>query len=212
MDDFKYHIKTNSHVDMIFMYVKDTIIESTKPVPGAKDEFIFNFDIPRTFIEQKPLKTVCSLLGYGAAGGTVEYKINHLLSIPINPDMPAAVAAIGKQTGKIANVSIIINSPFQVRYVIIEFPADIVDLLRLPNKYSHLVHLEVDSLKKKHTNPELLKRGIDPQGKSWITELQMHIDDPSPKAMSSLEKIVSEYLIIVHCFSYGRLEPISITF
>jgi hypothetical protein len=199
-----HHIITPDYVDFAFIYSNDNIIETQLIKEGEKH--IFNFEV-----SSKTNKCVCSLLGYGQAGGKTEYKLNDLLSVPINPDFPKRIAELNKQKDNLAYVPILVNTPLQVRYVLLEFPKSLVNLLHLHSQFIHLVHLDTTALKKQFTPKELLKRGVDIQGKTWITELEITIEDPSEKAMLSLQKIIAEYNIIVHCFSYTGLKEIKLT-
>ena len=223
-----YHVKTRSVVDRVFIVfpeenpIEGIPIEDSEQVP-MNDFMMFNCRIPLTLFkteEKGKLKEVgelgeigaaCQMLSYGKAGGIAEYKLNEIISIPLNIETKEIKET--NVSGKHAS-PIILNLPQAISYAFVEFPSDLTALLGLP-KILHCVKFDVAGLRKKYglSDAMLLQRGIDPAKCTWTTYAEMQLPEWAlTDRMQDLINLVENNSrpIKVHCFSFTGLQQITI--
>ena len=207
-----YHLHVKTYVDMIFAYcVLEGAIQELGQMDSAEDYTSMELNSPKDYkifnikLPVVPIKAKFNILSYGE-GGTAEYPINQTLSLPINVENLSHVKDI-------FGSEIIINTPNSVRYCLVEFSQVLQKLLQLP-KYYHLTQLDKKSVQTANsfTNNDMIARGIDPQGKTWICKMIATLPKWASERPSDFERHVNTMLpIIVHCFTYSGMQTLDIT-
>lgn len=200
-----YQITTKPYVDKVFAYsVGPPVADIGEMLPqDAYDAMEMSSESTKTFAIKLPPNTkeiIVNMLGYGV-GGTHEYSINNLVSIPIDLNINKDYKSI-----------IVVNTPTQMRYCILEFPEDIRNLLGV-DKYLHTMLLDTKGMKQQHnyTNEDLLARGMDPVGACWVTHLEPQFPEWALNRPDELLRVVNmSNDVIVHCFSLHKTQKIEL--
>lgn len=225
--EMDYHMTLKQFVNKLFVAVPGVEYPIELRAAENYDEdyddnyagpFLYNGTIPLdVFANSQSVMSAATLLCYGVAGGEADYKLNELLSIPIGPLLALVPIPVSSSTQiptvlKTHTSPILVNSPPETRYTLIEFPTDLMELLGLP-KYIHAAPIDIERMKKnkKYSDDDLKARGIDPILKNWICHAEMTIPDwcyltsgaLNEKMLVELHNIVSKCRpITVHCYSY----------
>lgn len=206
-----YTITVKSYVDYIIAYDSQSCLGMMIPAENY-ETMILNADQTKTFMIRIPEKTEklrLELLSYGKVGGRAEYKINDLLSIPINVD--TLTAAKNKESDA-WTTPIIINTPFQIRDVMIQIPKPVQDLTGL-SEWIHPMMIDRKTLKESYKlqASEFAARGIDITGKSWFSQTEIKPQEWGFDEVDEYAKIIDNQMDVrVHCFSLTRICDVDI--
>ena len=200
-----YSITVKPEVDQIHLYDENnTMIGMMNPAEdydtmmlSQNDVKVFTLPIPAD-IESLNVH----LMGYGNVGGTTEYKINDVLSVPICDE--------SKYTQKYKS-PIIINTPNQIRDVLIQIPESVRKLTGLGEWYQP-VSIDKDTLKStyKYQPSEFAARGIDITGKTWFSQCDICLPDWSMDSPNFFEILNEQLPVRVHCFSTSLITRVDV--
>lgn len=200
----EYKVTVKPYVDFIHAYALDpetekpTYLGMMKPTEDY-ETMILQPDQTKTFIINIPIGTLqlkLELLGYGSAGGTTEYKLDDVLSVP-----PKALT-LAQSTDTTYNTPIIVNTPHQIRDVMIKTPSEVRNLTNIPEWIRPLM-IDPTTLKNtyKLQASEFALRGIDVTGKSWFSQTQITIPNWATQDMPEYLRILDEQRHLqIHCF------------
>lgn len=206
MSDHKFYITVIPDIEYIYIFYLENkmlkyINEMEYVSSGIKTEKIFNGTIPPEHMNKK---LYLKLIGIE---GKTNYTFNNLFNIPINLEILNKL--------KLNNLSslnnfIIINTPEDIKYVIIDVPKRLQELLHLP---SSLVIYKVDKEKMdKISVTEQLSKGIDPQGIQYIRNIQIDLRNILKyEIFEEVIKILENTEFIVKCFKYESVKEFTIS-
>jgi len=163
----------------------------------------------KTFVIKLPQTTQkikLELLGYGKVGGETAYSINYLISVGINND---TIGVVESKNGSGWVSPIIVNTPFQIKGVMIQVNARLRELTGLP-EYIRPITIDRTTLRDqyKHQPSEFASRGIDITGKTWFAQVPLELPDWAITEKDEFLRILKLQLpAVVHCFSLiGNME------
>lgn len=181
-EEHKFHLVVKKEVAEIYIHTQNGLIEMT--LVKEDDSHTFNGTIPKPNNNEKLI-----LLGEPLE---TEYTFERLFSLPLDLEAPTQKNFI------------VVNTPHEVKYVIIETPPQIAPYLGLPKNLAllNVQDLKINLFPEGATNREKLAKGIDPQARNFIIsyELQNKWDHAlTPEFL----KILETYPFKIKCyFSY----------
>lgn len=199
-----FHLKVRPWIDVVFTFTNDGVrvpFDVMRPADDYDNMTLDDNDIKVfniTFPKNTKLATF-NMLAYGV-GGTGEYNLNNLLSEPIKP-------------GSNLMSNIVVNTPLQIKAVLIEFPKGIQDLLSI-NKWIYLTKLDKKTFKEtnKFNNHDLMARGVDPdaEAQNYVTQLRYTLPAWAIDRPADFIKHINTFVINVHCFEGSVMKDIEI--
>src|ERR1700678_1425733 len=158
MDDYKFYLQVKSIVERIFIYQNQSYINEMQYATSNIDK-IFNGVIPTALKKQK------LILKFVGMPNEISYNFNNVFSKPIDHKLLLTMDV----DNYIQKNIIIINTPKMIEQVIINVPAELQKLLKLPPL---IFTTDVDKnkldLRSNLTELEMLNKGIDPNSKQFI--------------------------------------------
>jgi hypothetical protein len=178
----EFHLKVKPWVQKMYILPSETepTLQCMTVCKPTKNESIFNGTA-------KVFPVSLLLAGYG---GHTSYTFNELFSKPLDAERLTKIKEKYPNGYKQQNV-IVINTPNEMKAVIVEAPKVLVDLLKIP-QYMLAVPAKIPV-----SNPaDLLKHGIDPKGKTYMVE--QIVDIPSDLRVDQMD----HWQFKVWCFEH----------
>jgi hypothetical protein len=176
--DYKFNLTVKSCVDRIFIYQKlpNNIVRFINEMIIADPESYEQSEIPRIFNGTLPMtlkkhELILRLLGDEYV---TTYNFNNLFSNTLTADI---FNDFKNKEQPIQKNFVIINAPTDFEYIIVEVPIQLQKYLKLP-KFIFLIDAVKNKIKlfpDKTTNLDMLAKGIDPQGKTFISYLDIDL-------------------------------------
>lgn len=186
-----YEIKVKSYVDLMIIYkkYKNGVSYLGQAVPKEDYDITvehktFVIDIPE---DKDEFDLLVQLFGYGMAG-TADYKINDLLSIPLDQ----------YDINKHMVNTIIVNTPKTVCGVFIEIGYMLSEYLGIPKKdFIRLYEFDKNKIDQADdkSKRDFMAMGIDPIAKNWIAQIQLN---PIPDIANIQDNL---QMTTVHCYT-----------
>lgn len=192
MDIYKFHLKVVDIIDKIFVYNTDHKLLNEMTLVYEKDgSKIFNGEIPNTF-----KKVLLKLIGLE---GTTQYNFENLFSLPLEFET--------KQKN-----TIIINTPEEIKDVIIETTMQLSSILNIPNTFfmTDVVKAKINLFPEKTTNQEKMSRGVDPMGKTFIKYVDIDLNKYQ-HIKPEITKIIKNTLFTVRCYRHSEVRTLEIS-
>ena len=208
IDSYEFHYIVKKIVDRIVLfyidqtnvlkYIGDMVYINNQAIESKVK--IFNGSIPLTLPNGKFL---ANMLG---GEGITSYTFNTLFSIPITIKILNLIKSQNNDGKKyILKNTIIINTPEEVKFIIIQTPEKLRKLLNLP-EYIFPINIKESNIvlfPEKTTCREKLSKGVDPQAIQYIKNISIDIsniilDNLENELLSSLD----EYQFHIYCYSH----------
>lgn len=179
----KFYLIVKKNISEILIVTDTYLTFEMECVDDEAEEKIFNGSIPLNLYDNAKLILLNDSL-------ETEYTFENLFSLPFDYD------------NKNHKNFIVVNTPFEIKYVYIEVPKYFQDTLQLPKIISllNVQDLKINLFPEGSTNKKKLAHGIDPQARNFIrsVELENKWDIDQKK-----EFIVglNEYKFTVKCFT-----------
>ena len=186
--DYKFHIKTKTSIDRIDVFQIDGgkahKIHQLQLI-NQNDCHIFNGTLDSDLLKNKESLFVKLYAGLGETG----YIFDDLFSKPLKVLM---------QTAKPITNTIIVNTPQEIDCVLIDIPPKMRNIpgLKMPDTIT-LSHIS----KPQMSLQDLRNRGVDPQGKTFIAQLDMGPVD------KNLSDVIKQTPLTVRCYQKTMLLP-----
>lgn len=209
----KFYMTVKPLVDRIFIhqlmpnntlkYINEMTCADPESAEDFQNERIFNGSIPMIFEKEKLILRLVGL------EGEATYKFNDLFSIPLTKE---CLEEMFKQKENIQKNSVIINTPKEIEFVVVEIPKKLQQILKL----SSIIFMadaeknKINLFPEKTSVADKLARGVDPQGKTYVKFVDLDLSYVLDQRLitESLE-LINNLEFTIKCYRWHMLKEFS---